>query len=202
MNFKYKIEIKNRLPEYLQMTRNINTNKLFKCISTNHVDEKPSMGCKYGIIHCFTCGFKSDIYNLIGQDYVLSTFKEQYEKACIIFNYSDEFVKAQYKKNMKEIKNNIADMRIIEEQKEKKYNDFCDKLISKKNKFENAIKVLSNCNYKDSAAYQDYKFKVDFIDRFLNQVLEFNEESLNLIKDFNKLFEYEYSQFKKVLEVI
>lgn len=200
MKFIYKSEIKSRLAEYLQMTRNINTKKLFKCLNDGHTDKKPSMGCKNDMVYCFTCNARYDIYNLIGQDYNLDTFKAQYEQACKIFNYDDEFILAKYKKDMQEIKDNRLILMSIEEQKEQRYNNFYNKLVDKKKEFEKIMESLSN--YKDSAIYQEYQFKTDFITRFLNDIIEFNQESLDKINNFNKLYEYEYNQFRQVLEVI
>ena len=113
MKFKYKSEIKNRLSEYLYTKRNINTRKLFKCLSPNHIEKNPSMGLKFGIVNCFTCGYKADIYNIIGLDYGLNTFKEQYEKACLIFGLDDDYVKVKYKASMKNIKNDYVNIKQI-----------------------------------------------------------------------------------------
>lgn len=200
MKFRHKNVIKNKLSEYLQMTRNINTSKLFNCINASHTDKKPSMGFKNDMCYCFTCNARYDIYNIIGQDYGLNTFQKQYEKACLIFGLDDDFVKAKYKASMKDIKNNYVDIRRIEEEKEQRYNNFCNRLVDKRREFIQAMELLSK--YKDSKVYQDYRFKADYIEKFLNQIIEYNQESLDLINNFNKLFEYEYNNFQLVLDAI
>lgn len=200
MKFIYKQEIKNKLGEYLQMTRNINTKKKFMCIDNGCKAKNPSMGYKNDMVYCFVCHEYYDIYNIIGIDYNLDTFKAQYEQACIIFNYDDNFNKSEYKKNMQKIKNIAYEKKTIEDQKQQRYDNFYNKLVDKRKEFIQAMELLSN--YKECKAYQEYMFNVNFIERFLNDIIEYSQESLNKISNFNKLYEYEYNQFRQVLEVI
>lgn len=86
MSFEHKIEIKNRLPDYLAF-KGIDYKRKFKCLNINHQDNSPSMSfdksnCK---VHCFSCGANYDIFDLIGFDYGLTDFSAEYEKACALF---------------------------------------------------------------------------------------------------------------------
>jgi len=197
MVFKYKIEIKHRLEEYLKMN-GVKTKGLFRCLSLDHTDNKASMSLKNDMVYCFACKAKFDIFNLIGQDFGLETFKDQYEKACLIFNYDDEFNKNKYKKSVKKIKNEAVNVKILEEKKFNKYNKFYDKLSEKMKKFNDELAVISGCGGKDSKVYLSIKFNLDFIDRFLQSILEYDGDStLQKINDFNSLYELEYSNFRK-----
>lgn len=99
VSFKYKEEIKTHLEEYLKFHKGINTRKKFNCLSPNHNDNKPSMNYwrEKNICHCFSCNENLDIYKLIGIDFNLSSFKEQYIKCCNMFNYPVEEVNAKDK---------------------------------------------------------------------------------------------------------
>ena len=82
-----KEHIKSKLQSYLK-GEGIDPSKLFKCLNPDHNDKNPSM--KYNTernkVHCFSCGADYDIFNLIGIDYNLNTFPEQFNKACQIFS--------------------------------------------------------------------------------------------------------------------
>lgn len=76
-------EYKTYLWDYLQKYHNVTSPKrFFHCLNPNHIDNKPSMMFtdKYNICKCFSCGVSYDIYDLIGLDYDLHSFKEQLEK--------------------------------------------------------------------------------------------------------------------------
>ena len=76
-------EYKTYLWDYLQKYHNVTGPKrFFHCLNPNHIDNNPSMMFtdKYNICKCFSCGVSYDIYDLIGLDYDLHSFKEQLEK--------------------------------------------------------------------------------------------------------------------------
>lgn len=76
-------EYKTYLWDYLQKYHNVTSPKrFFHCLNPNHIDNNPSMMFtdKYNICKCFSCGVSYDIYDLIGLDYDLHSFKEQLEK--------------------------------------------------------------------------------------------------------------------------
>lgn len=76
-------EYKTYLWDYLEKYHNVTSPKrFFHCLNPNHIDNNPSMVFtdKYNICKCFSCGASYDIYDLIGLDYDLHSFKEQLEK--------------------------------------------------------------------------------------------------------------------------
>lgn len=76
-------EYKTYLWDYLEKYHNVTSPKrFFHCLNPNHIDNNPSMMFtdKYNICKCFSCGVSYDIYDLIGLDYDLHSFKEQLEK--------------------------------------------------------------------------------------------------------------------------
>lgn len=76
-------EYKTYLWDYLQKYHNVTSPKrFFHCLNPNHIDNNPSMMFtdKYNICKCFSCGVSYDVYDLIGLDYDLHSFKEQLEK--------------------------------------------------------------------------------------------------------------------------
>lgn len=76
-------EYKTYLWDYLQKYHNVTSPKrFFHCLNPNHIDNNSSMMFtdKYNICKCFSCGVSYDIYDLIGLDYDLHSFKEQLEK--------------------------------------------------------------------------------------------------------------------------
>ena len=85
-----KDEIRGRLEEYL-ISKGLTVQKgmFFHCLNPNHADEHPSMSYNAGKnqVHCFSCDATYDIYDVIGIDYGLNTFAEQYNKAREIFGY-------------------------------------------------------------------------------------------------------------------
>ena len=74
------------LPEYLER-KGIQINKKFRCLCPEHLDHDPSMSYykQQNICHCFACGVNADIFQLIGWDYNVSSFKEQFEIGCSLF---------------------------------------------------------------------------------------------------------------------
>lgn len=82
--------IKKCLPLYLE-SKGLSLKHSFTCLNKNHDDKHPSMryNKKNNTVHCFSCGATYDIFDLIGFDYNLQNYKDQYEKALEIFNISD-----------------------------------------------------------------------------------------------------------------
>ena len=81
--------IKNNLKQYLQI-HGINPNKNFACL-TNHADKTPSMSYKRMAdgkeqVHCFSCKYNADVFELIKLQYGLNTWDEQFSKGCELFN--------------------------------------------------------------------------------------------------------------------
>lgn len=99
-------EYKTYLFDYLSKYHNLtNPKKFFHCLNPNHIDNNPSMmfTTKYNICKCFSCGASYDIYDLIGLDYNLPTFKEQLNKLKeIYFDYVPEERKTMEKEDNKE----------------------------------------------------------------------------------------------------
>jgi hypothetical protein len=198
MNYPHKQFIKFKISDYLKVEYGIHKNR-FKCISGTHEDKNPSMYLsKRYTAYCNTCQANYDIYNLVQNDKGINTFKEQYEYLCNYFSLDDDFNKNIYKKNMKNIKNNYQKQKTDLEKMQLRYNKFWDKLVNKKRDLENVIKLLDS----NDIAYQDLQFKIEFINKFLNSILECNIESINKIKNFNKLFELEYEQFNKTTLIL
>ena len=88
MNFEQKKEyLKEQIQNYLEARHNINTRKNFKCLNPAHDDKNPSMSLNKQAhnVKCFSCGETYDIFDLIGQDYGLSEFKDQFNQACKLY---------------------------------------------------------------------------------------------------------------------
>lgn len=101
-------EYKTYLWDYLQKYHNVTSPKrFFHCLNPNHIDNNPSMMFtdKYNICKCFSCGVSYDIYDLIGLDYDLHSFKEQLEKVQELYL---EYVPVK-KEAKKDIDNKIYD---------------------------------------------------------------------------------------------
>lgn len=77
--------LKNQLQDYLETRHNLDTRKNFNCLNPNHDDENPSMGYKNNIVKCFSCGESYDIFEIIGIDYNLDNFIDQFNKACELY---------------------------------------------------------------------------------------------------------------------
>lgn len=91
---RYSVErARDFLPDYL-FSKGIDIKKPFHCLNPLHNDRNPSMSyfAKGKNVHCFSCGESYDIFNLVGMDYSLISFLEQYNKVCEIFGIenSDE----------------------------------------------------------------------------------------------------------------
>ena len=102
--YENKNYLKKMLSEYLVKNLGIeNINKKFRCLNPDHFDEKPSMSYDKNndFVHCFSCEATYDIFALIGFDYGIKSFNEQYKKACQIFSLSEINFKATEKPNLK-----------------------------------------------------------------------------------------------------
>lgn len=87
-NNREEIEkLKPMLANYLIEKHNININKPFRCLNPEHEDKHPSMSYtnKYNICKCFSCGVSYDIFDIIGLDYNVSSFKDKIDIANKIF---------------------------------------------------------------------------------------------------------------------
>lgn len=76
-------EYKTYLWDYLEQYHNVsNPKRFFHCLNPNHTDNNPSMMFtdKYNICKCFACGVSYDIFDLIGLDYDLPSFRDQIKK--------------------------------------------------------------------------------------------------------------------------
>ena len=80
-------KLKSFLEEYLNL-KGVNTNKFMRCFSETHEDKHPSMSFyrRANVCKCFACGKTYNIFELVGQEYGLKTFKEQVEKAEELYN--------------------------------------------------------------------------------------------------------------------
>lgn len=116
MGFKHKQTIINSLESYLT-SKGINTSNNFNCLIHNHVKKNTMHYYRdTNQLRCFhvNCRLNLDIFNLIGFEYGLNTFKEQYEKACYIFGLDDGYIKNELKMGVKQQikaeKNNVVEM--------------------------------------------------------------------------------------------
>lgn len=96
MSFEQAIDaIKERTEDYLRTSRGVilkghyanGTSRAFKCISPSHDDKTPSMFYSYSkhCAICRTCKARYGIFDMIGEDYNLSDFKEQVKKGAEIY---------------------------------------------------------------------------------------------------------------------
>lgn len=90
MNF-IKNFLKGKMKELLEML-NIPTNQKFCCLNPDHDDAHPSMSfnSKDNTVHCFACGATYDIFDVIGIEYHLDSFKERMNKAIELFGTGEK----------------------------------------------------------------------------------------------------------------
>jgi len=83
---KAKEYLKSMLPRYLK-TRGILTGGYFNCLNPAHRDSRPMMSFnpKDNTVHCFGCGATYDIFGVLGITCGLSTYAEQFSRACELF---------------------------------------------------------------------------------------------------------------------
>lgn len=86
-----KEEIQNHLADYLT-GKGINPNKPFHCLNPAHPDRTPSMSYdeRRNRVHCFSCQANYDIFDLIGIDYGLTGFNDQFNKACELYGITTD----------------------------------------------------------------------------------------------------------------
>ena len=108
--------IKEQLESYLQ-GQDIDTSKHFRCLNPDHEDKNPSMSYDptREKVHCFSCGEEYDILDLIGIDYNLNTFSEQFNKACQIFSIP---LNEEFKNIPKTEQKQAAPQKVEKDQKE------------------------------------------------------------------------------------
>ncbi len=108
-----KEEIRSRLPDYLRSI-GINPDRHFKCLNPSHKEKTGSMKYykKKHIVRCFGCGTNYDIFDLIGLKYKLNNFKDQFSKACEIFNINNFNVKKTVKNKPVEV--NVEMKKVID----------------------------------------------------------------------------------------
>lgn len=108
---KTKEYLKAQLPEYLR-NKGININAPFHCLNPDHQDIHPSMSYnpKNQTVHCFSCNATYDIFSIIGLDFGLKDFKDQFNKACELFlsTADNEFVEANDDFSIQEKPNNFS----------------------------------------------------------------------------------------------
>ena len=80
--------LREQIEDYLNNEMGINTRGNFKCVAGTHDDNNPSMSLdrKNLQAHCFQCGAKFDIFDLVGIHENISDFKDQLEYLCDIYN--------------------------------------------------------------------------------------------------------------------
>lgn len=78
--------VRSRIEDYLQ-SRGINTRRAFNCLNPEHTDTSPSMSLdrRNNRVHCFSCGARYDIFDLIGIDYGLTDHKEIFDKGYELY---------------------------------------------------------------------------------------------------------------------
>lgn len=77
---------RNQLEAYLRQ-KGIDTRKPFTCLNPAHEDRHPSM--RYDPrrlrVHCFACGADHDVFGVLGLEYGLASFAQQFQRACELF---------------------------------------------------------------------------------------------------------------------
>lgn len=73
--------LKSKLQDYLE-SKGINFRSNFRCLNPNHTDNNPSMSynATNNTVHCFACNATYDIFDLVGMDYGVANFIDQYNK--------------------------------------------------------------------------------------------------------------------------
>lgn len=79
-----KETLKAMLRDYLEEAHGINTRQPFCCLNPEHEDRHPSMAFDkdHNRCVCFACGARYDIFDVIGIDYGLTSYVQQFRKAC------------------------------------------------------------------------------------------------------------------------
>lgn len=88
--------MQTRLKDYLRDYRSFTERELrgnIQCLNPEHADNNPSMGYHvdktdkgpHERLRCFGCDTTYDLFDLIGQDYELADYNDQFNKACELF---------------------------------------------------------------------------------------------------------------------
>lgn len=78
--------VRGRIEDYLQ-SKGIDTRRAFICLNPEHNDRSPSMSLdrRNNRVHCFSCGVRYDIFDLIGLEYGLTDAKEVFDKGYELY---------------------------------------------------------------------------------------------------------------------
>ncbi len=94
--------LKTKMSDYL-ISRGIKPQTHFRCLNPSHRDSNPSMvyNPKTHLVHCFGCNATYDIFSLVGIEFNLTSFKDQYQKVCQMYlgtgpNLQDKAYSYQY----------------------------------------------------------------------------------------------------------
>ena len=146
-------KFKSMLPDYLEQKHGINVNDFFNCLDPNHEDRHPSMSYwdKHNICKCFSCGVCYDIFDLIGLDYGVESFKEKLEIADKLYPNISEIVFKKF--DIVEAENNVID-----------FTNYFQKCISKidKTDYLNERKINPELLKKYNVGYDDKREMVVF----------------------------------------
>ena len=144
---------KPMLADYLMIKHNININQPFTCLNPDHEDRHPSMSyyAKGNICNCFSCGTHYDIFDLIGLDYGVESFKEKLEIADKLYPNISEIVFKKF--DVVEADNNVID-----------FTNYFQKCISKINKTDylNERKINPELLKKYNVGYDEKREMVVF----------------------------------------
>ncbi len=97
------------LADYLINKHGLNISKPFTCLNPEHEDRHPSMSysSKYNICKCFACGTHYDIFDLIGLDYGVESFREKLEIVDKLYPNISNIVFKKF--DVVESENNVID---------------------------------------------------------------------------------------------
>lgn len=146
-------KFKSMLPDYLQQKHGININDFFNCLNPNHEDRHPSMSYwnKHEVCKCFSCGTSYDIFDLIGLDYGVESFREKLEIADKLYQNISNIVFKKF--DVVEAENNVID-----------FTNYFQKCISKlyKTDYLNERKINSELLKKYNVGYDEKREMVVF----------------------------------------
>lgn len=88
------------LPDYLRQ-KGLHLGKAFRCLNPTHEDKHPSMHYDQARqqVHCFACGARYDLFDLIGMDYGLDRFPERMQAVRDLFSLSNDTATKQLNYN-------------------------------------------------------------------------------------------------------
>lgn len=102
-------KFKAMLPDYLAQKHGINIKEPFTCLNPDHEDRHPSMSywSKNDICKCFSCGTCYDIFDLVGIDYGVESFREKLEIVDKLYPNISNIVFKKF--DVVESENNVID---------------------------------------------------------------------------------------------